>query len=105
MISPESKSRGQTHRVLLAATKPKTALAVRVERLEKEVRALRQGRTPSEAPRQERARARRLILDDLRKGRNIDTVEFAVRHSLLFNYVDECLREFERKGWAERIDE
>ena len=44
------------------------------------------------------------MLAELRAGKNIDTVEFSVRHDLLLNHVDDYLRELAKKGAAELIE-
>ncbi len=91
------------------------ALAVRVERLEKEVRALRQGRGVPGTPRQERARAigaqardpaiiRKVVLDELRKKNHIEAWSFALDHNLHYPSVETFLSALVKRGAIERAE-
>lgn len=78
-------------------------VTTRVELLERRIQHLER-KVGIRSREKESNRAERLIVDELRQGKNIDTVEFAVRHDLRLDYVADCLRRLARRGWAERVE-
>lgn len=78
--------------------------AARLERLEQKVHRLERRMARAKPDREdERVRARLLVLRHLRKHKEIDGVKLAAKHGLIFNDVEEALRELEEMGSIETM--
>jgi len=71
----------------------------RVERLERSMGSVRRD------PGADLGRARSLLFDDLRAGREVEPVEFAARNDLTLESVERAVAEFMEKGWAVAKDD
>lgn len=80
--------------------------SARLELLERKVRRLeRKVAKVTATPEDDRIRARRLVLAELRRHGEVDGVRLAAEHGLVFNDVEEALRDLERMGSVRRVDD
>lgn len=86
--------------------RPKMTQTARLQVLEKKVKQLerRMSRVAPD-PEEDRVRARILVLEHLRKNKEIDGLKVAAKHGLVFNDVEEALQDLERMGSVERVDD